>query len=189
MVLPSSWIVRIFCAGGEGEHEGFGTMGGSAAAGDQGIRGSGEGRRGGARGAAAAAYKVDADGRDVALGVRVVGEAQQQARLADARVADEHELEDVVVLLRLRRSGGRGVRGGGLGGRRRVRWVREGVRRVKSRAPHHDSGRSFCAARFLDFLERKRSRNFGAPSFSAQRGLSRREERGRREKGAKGKLE
>ena len=90
--------------------------GGSTAAGDQGIRGGGEGRRGGARGAAAAAYKVDADGRDVALGVRVVGEAQQQARLADARVADEHELEDVVVLLRLRRSGESGVRGCGRNG-------------------------------------------------------------------------
>ena len=77
-------------------------------------------------------------------------------------------------LLRLRRSGGRGVRGGGLGGRRRVRWVREGVRRVKSRAPHHDSGRSFCAARFLDFLERKRSRNFAADGGPSPAGRNRR---------------
>ena len=44
--------------------------------------------------------EVDADGGDMALGVGVVGEAQQQARLAHARVTDEHQLEDVVVLLR-----------------------------------------------------------------------------------------
>mmetsp|Transcript_36305 Transcript_36305/g.85696 ORF Transcript_36305/g.85696 Transcript_36305/m.85696 type:complete len:230 (+) Transcript_36305:105-794(+) len=45
-------------------------------------------------------FKVDANGADVALGVRVVGEAQQQAGLAHTRVADQHKLEDVVVLLR-----------------------------------------------------------------------------------------
>ena len=44
--------------------------------------------------------EVNADGGDMALGVRVVGEAQQQAGLAHARVADQHKLEDVVVLLR-----------------------------------------------------------------------------------------
>ena len=37
-------------------------------------------------------HEVDADRRDVRLGVRVVGEAEQQARFADARVADEQEL-------------------------------------------------------------------------------------------------
>mmetsp|Transcript_12018 Transcript_12018/g.48380 ORF Transcript_12018/g.48380 Transcript_12018/m.48380 type:complete len:326 (-) Transcript_12018:171-1148(-) len=42
--------------------------------------------------------KVDADRRDVRLGERVVGEPQQQTRLADARVADEHQLEQVVVV-------------------------------------------------------------------------------------------
>ena len=53
----------------------------------------GQSRRGGS------AHEIHADRRDVALGIRVVGEAQQQARFADARVADEHQLKDVVVLL------------------------------------------------------------------------------------------
>ena len=41
--------------------------------------------------------EVDADGRDVALRVRVVGEPQQQAGFPDAGVADEEQLEEVVV--------------------------------------------------------------------------------------------
>jgi len=45
----------------------------------------------------AATYEVDADGGDVGLGVGVVGEPQQQARLADTGVADEQQLEEVVV--------------------------------------------------------------------------------------------
>merc|ERR1719326_1363726 len=44
-------------------------------------------------------FEVDADGGDVALRVGVIGKAQQEARLADARVADEHELENVIVFL------------------------------------------------------------------------------------------
>ena len=85
MVLPSSWIVRIFCDAVVilGEH--------SAAAGQLGGRG--------------AAHEIHADGADVRLGVRVVSEAQQQARLSDTRVADEHELEHVVVLLLALRRG------------------------------------------------------------------------------------
>jgi hypothetical protein len=42
-------------------------------------------------------HEVDADGRDVALCVCVVGEPEQQARLSDTRVPDEEELEQVVV--------------------------------------------------------------------------------------------
>jgi hypothetical protein len=42
-------------------------------------------------------HEVDADGRDVALCVCVVGEPEQQARLSDTRVADEKQLEQVVV--------------------------------------------------------------------------------------------
>ena len=38
------------------------------------------------------------NGRDVALSVGVVGEAQQQARFADTGVADEEQLEQIVVL-------------------------------------------------------------------------------------------
>lgn len=41
--------------------------------------------------------EVDADGGDVALGVGVVGESQEQAGLSDAGVTDEEELEEVVV--------------------------------------------------------------------------------------------
>eukprot|EP00967_Tisochrysis_lutea_P078811 scaffold107444_cov28-Tisochrysis_lutea.AAC.4 len=44
------------------------------------------------------AYKVDTDSADVRLGVGVVSKAQQQTRLAHARVSDQHQLEDVVVL-------------------------------------------------------------------------------------------
>jgi hypothetical protein len=42
-------------------------------------------------------YKVNADSGNVALSVGVVGKAEQQARLPHARVADEQELEEVVV--------------------------------------------------------------------------------------------
>ena len=54
-----------------------------------------------------AAYEIDADCGDVALCVCVISKAQQEAGLADARVADKHELKDVVVLL----SGGAPIRG------------------------------------------------------------------------------
>ena len=42
-------------------------------------------------------YEVDADGRDVGLGISVVGEPQEQARLADTGITDEQQLEQVVV--------------------------------------------------------------------------------------------
>jgi hypothetical protein len=71
--------------------------------------------------AQASAYEVDADGRDVALGIRVVSKAQQQAGLADTRVADQHELEHVVILLRC-------------GGRHRARSVGKERRRAETRA-------------------------------------------------------
>jgi len=41
--------------------------------------------------------EVHPDSRDVALRVRVVGESQEQAGLSDAGVADEEQLEEVVV--------------------------------------------------------------------------------------------
>ena len=40
--------------------------------------------------------EVDPDGGDVGLGVGVVGEAEQEAGLAHARVTDQEELEQVV---------------------------------------------------------------------------------------------
>ena len=45
----------------------------------------------------AGAYEVDTDGRDVGLGVCVVGESQEQAGLSNTGVTDEEELEEVVV--------------------------------------------------------------------------------------------
>ena len=51
-------------------------------------------------GSAESAHKIHADGANVALRVGVISKAQQQAGLADARVADEDQLEDVIVLLR-----------------------------------------------------------------------------------------
>lgn len=67
--MPSSSIVLIFC------------MGVSAAA----------------RLPHGETYEVDTDGGDVALSVGIIGEPEQQARLADTRVSDEEELEEVVV--------------------------------------------------------------------------------------------
>lgn len=46
-------------------------------------------------------YKVDTNGGDVRLGVRVVGKTQQQARLSNTRVSDEEELEEIVVSVRV----------------------------------------------------------------------------------------
>jgi hypothetical protein len=46
-------------------------------------------------------YKVDADRGDVGLGVGIVGEPQQEARLADTGVTDEQQLEEVVVSVML----------------------------------------------------------------------------------------
>lgn len=46
-------------------------------------------------------HKVNTDGGDVALCVCVVGESKQQARLSNARVSDEEQLEEVVVSGRL----------------------------------------------------------------------------------------
>lgn len=100
-VLPSSSIVRIFCGGQLSARP----MGGLVAE----------------------TYEVDADGGDVGLCVGVVGETQQQARLADTGVTDEQQLEEVVVssILSAAATGRRaGVR---VGGRRRRRrnggWV------------------------------------------------------------------
>jgi hypothetical protein len=42
--------------------------------------------------------KVNTNGGNVALGVRVVSKADEEAGLADARVANDDELEQVVVL-------------------------------------------------------------------------------------------
>lgn len=46
-------------------------------------------------------HKVDADGGDVALRVRVVREAQQEAGLAHARVPDQQQLEQVVTAVKV----------------------------------------------------------------------------------------
>ncbi len=43
------------------------------------------------------AYEIDTDGGDVGLGVGVIGETQQQARLSNTGISDEEELEEVVV--------------------------------------------------------------------------------------------
>jgi hypothetical protein len=42
-------------------------------------------------------HKIHADGGDVALRICVIGKAEQQAGLADTRVADEEQLEEIVV--------------------------------------------------------------------------------------------
>lgn len=42
-------------------------------------------------------HKIDTDGRDVGLGVGVIGESQEKTRLSNTGVSDEEELEEVVV--------------------------------------------------------------------------------------------
>ncbi len=44
-------------------------------------------------------YEVDADGRYVVVSVRVIGEAQEERRLSDARATDEEQLEEVVAMM------------------------------------------------------------------------------------------
>jgi hypothetical protein len=44
-------------------------------------------------------FKVDANGRDVVARERVVGEPHEERALPDARVADDEQLEEVVVVL------------------------------------------------------------------------------------------
>lgn len=72
-VFPSSSIVRIFCA--QRQRWSFHVV-------------IWEGK---------ASYEVDTNGRDVRLGVGVVGETEQQARLSNTGVTDEEELEEVIV--------------------------------------------------------------------------------------------
>mmetsp|Transcript_24079 Transcript_24079/g.75448 ORF Transcript_24079/g.75448 Transcript_24079/m.75448 type:complete len:263 (+) Transcript_24079:560-1348(+) len=43
-------------------------------------------------------FKVDADGGDVALCVGIIRETQQEARLSDAAVTDQQELEEIIIL-------------------------------------------------------------------------------------------
>lgn len=56
------------------------------------------------------ASATHANGRDVALGVGVVGEAEEQARLADTRVADKEKLYDASASRLCRSGAARGVR-------------------------------------------------------------------------------
>ena len=86
MVLPSSSMVRIFCVCIERERRvsrqhtlPYTPLFPSPP-----------------RAASLYTYKVDADGGDVALGVRVVREPQQQAGFPHARVPNQQELKQVV---------------------------------------------------------------------------------------------
>ena len=73
-VLPSSSVVRIFCAASV-----YSTL-------DW----------------ASSTYEINTNSRDVALRVCIIGEPQQQAGLPNTRVPDEEELEEVVVSVRAR---------------------------------------------------------------------------------------
>ena len=48
-------------------------------------------------GLALSTHEVNADGRDVRLGVGVIGKTQKQTRLSDTGVSDKEEFEEVVV--------------------------------------------------------------------------------------------
>lgn len=57
--------------------------------------------------AASETYEVNADCRDVAFGVGIIGKTKQQARLSNTGVTDEEQLEKVIVsisMVRQRRS-------------------------------------------------------------------------------------
>ena len=43
-------------------------------------------------------YKVDSNGGNIRLRVRIVSESKQQTRLSDARVSNEEELEEVIAV-------------------------------------------------------------------------------------------
>jgi hypothetical protein len=43
------------------------------------------------------AYEIDSDGRDVALGVGIIGKSEQQTGLSDTGISDKKELEKVIV--------------------------------------------------------------------------------------------
>jgi hypothetical protein len=90
MVLPSSSIVRIFWARVTGKSNVsnpdrisvyWTSTGPSRQSRDEPARGT---------------HEVHANSRDVALRVRVIRETEQQTRLADARVTDQQQLEQVV---------------------------------------------------------------------------------------------
>ena len=66
--------------------------------------------------------EVDPDGGDVRLGVGVVGKSEEEARLSDAGISDEQELEQVIAV-----EGGGGVEGGGLRGGAGARCQSESV--------------------------------------------------------------
>jgi hypothetical protein len=42
-------------------------------------------------------HEIDTDGRDVGLGIGVIGESQEKTRLSNTGVSDEEELEEIVV--------------------------------------------------------------------------------------------
>jgi hypothetical protein len=47
-------------------------------------------------------YEINTDGRDVAFGIGVIGESEQQARLSNTGVSDEEELEEIIVSIWVR---------------------------------------------------------------------------------------
>lgn len=47
-------------------------------------------------------YEVHANSRDVAFGVGIIRETEQQARLSNTGVSDEEELEEVIVSISVR---------------------------------------------------------------------------------------
>lgn len=62
--------------------------------------------------AASETYEVNADCRDVAFGVGIIGKTKQQARLSNTGVTDEEQLEKVIVsisMVRQRRSTSLGI--------------------------------------------------------------------------------
>lgn len=54
-------------------------------------------------------YKVNTNRRDVALGVCVIGESEQETGLSNTRVSDQEELEQVVVSMLVKVMSDRGI--------------------------------------------------------------------------------
>ena len=57
----------------------------------------GEGQLGGRENKDRVAFKINPNGRNIALRIRIIREPQQQTGLADARVPDKEQLEKVIV--------------------------------------------------------------------------------------------
>jgi hypothetical protein len=120
----------------------------------------------------ATTYKVHANGGDVALCVRVVGESKEEARFPDTRIADEQVLVEVIAARKAKGEPNRAER-----------WSERSQRTLHARRLRHREG--FSLARGRTRLEVPRAgRTYYSGFMVAREGLrgSRRGRQGRKRK-------